>query len=493
MSEVNANTIPLGLTFDDVLLCPQYSTLRSRSEANISSRISRNITLRTPLVSSNMIDITEEAMAITMARLGGIGILHRFCSAAQQCAMVSRVKRAQTDYISDPRTAGPLATRRELMSGIRWDGRHGGVSSLMIVDENRKLLGVVSRGDLSMVPESSTGTAQDFMVPASRLIMTQKILSPIEAAKLMLAERVSDLPIVDADGKLVGLMTRGDVQKHLQQRGTATLDKHSRLRVGAAVGVKLPQDLERAEQLVAAGADLLVIDIAHGDSELAVEMLKTLKSNPKTNTVDIVAGNIATGEAAQRLIDAGADGLKVGIGAGSICITRIVAGTGIPQLTAIQLVAAVARKAGVPIISDGGARAAGDIVKAIAVGADTVMCGSAFAGTDETPGRVMNRADGQKRKMVRGMAGVSANAEKARREGKSDDTVYDNLVPEGVEGTVPYRGPVAAILRGMTGGLRSGMSYSNSRTLDELRARKKLVRMTANGLRESGAHDISKL
>jgi IMP dehydrogenase len=256
--------------------------------------------------------------------------------------------------------------------------------------------------------------------------------------------------------------------------------------------VKLPHDLFRAVQLVEAGADLLVVDIAHGHSAIAVDMLRALKSNPVTATVDVVCGNVATGEGALALIEAGADGIKAGVGPGSICITRIVAGSGVPQLSALFEVCAVARKHGVPVIADGGVRAGGDVVKAIAAGADTVMLGSALAGTDETPGRVLTR-NGQKVKLIRGMAGESTNVEKARREGKSEEDVYNNLVAEGVEGYVGARGPVAGVLFALAGGLRSGMSYSNSRTLEELKQRAIFVRMTGNGLKESGSHDISKL
>jgi IMP dehydrogenase len=489
--------IPLCLTFDDVLLKPQFSTLRSRRMADISSYVTKNIKLNIPIVASNMMDVCEERMSIAMARAGGIGFIHRFCTVAQQCAMVMRVKRAQSSYIEAPRTTTLNADRISMEKSMKWDGRYGGISSLMVVEDSTvsgarpRLLGVVSRSDLVMAPHACT--AKDVMVPRERMVTTARSdLPPADAAKLMLEHRISDLPIVDEQGGLVGLITRSDVRRQMEMAHVATLDERKRLRVGAAVGVKLPHDLDRAVQLVRAGADILVVDIAHGHSEICCEMLRALKANPVTKTVDIVAGNIATAEAARCLIEAGADGLKCGIGGGSVCITRIVAGSGVPQLSALMDVCRVARAAGVPVIADGGCRQAGDVAKAIAAGADTVMLGSMLAGTDETPGRILTR-DGQKKKLVRGMAGADTNAEKARREGKDESEVYENIVPEGVEGTVPYRGAVSTVLHGVVGGLRSGMSYSNARTITEMKDKAIFVRMTGNGLRESSHHSLSKL
>jgi IMP dehydrogenase len=286
------------------------------------------------------------------------------------------------------------------------------------------------------------------------------------------------------------LITAGDVRKLTKIRN-ATLDANGRLRVGAAIGVKRG-DLDRAVALVEAGADLIVVDIAHGHSSLCVDMVKALKANAVTANVDVVAGNVATGEGAQALIDAGADGLKVGVGPGSICITRIVAGAGVPQLTAINEVYKVASKRGVPIIADGGIKSSGDISKAIGAGADTVMLGNILAGTEESPGHVLVK-DGRKVKVVRGMAGIGANVSKATREKNSEDDVFAALVPEGVEGVVPYKGAASVIIRQLTGGLRSGMSYTGARTIEEMKKFAKFVRMTGAGLKESGFHDISKL
>lgn len=486
----NLDSVVQGLTFDDVLLVPQYSPVRSRREVTTRTRVSRNVFLNIPIVASNMDTVCEEDMAVAIAREGGIGILHRFCSVEEQCRMIAQVKRAQSHHVDDPVSVGIDAKREELVDAMNWSGRKGGVGSLMVLAADRALLGVITRADLEMAGPNTT--TKEMMTPRERLVTsTNPNLSVEECSSLMLKHRISDLPIVDQNFKLVSLMTAGDVRKLTKMRG-ATLDKQGRLRVGAAIGVKRG-DIDRAVALVEAGADLIVVDIAHGHSALCVDMVKALKANAVTATVDIVAGNVATGEAAQALIDAGADGLKVGVGPGSICITRIVAGAGVPQLTAINDVYKVANARGIPIIADGGIKSSGDISKAIGAGADTVMLGNMLAGTEESPGHVLVK-DGRKVKVVRGMAGIGANVSKAKREKSSEEAdVFAALVPEGVEGVVPYKGAASVILRQLVGGLRSGMSYSGATTIDEMHKKAKFVRMTGAGLKESGFHDISKL
>ncbi|CAM37892.1 inosine-5'-monophosphate dehydrogenase [Leishmania braziliensis MHOM/BR/75/M2904] len=484
-------TLPQGLTYDDVLLIPQRSPVRSRKAVNTSTHLSRNIRLKIPIVASNMDTVCEDKTAVTMAREGGIGILHRFCSIEEQCAMVRKVKRAQSFLIEDPRMILSSATKTEALEELNWSGRKGGVSCLMVVDDftSRRLCGVLSKSDLVFASDSDLiGT---LMTPVKRMVVsTNTSITLEEARELMHMKRTNNIPLLGPKGELLYLITQSDILKLTGNRN-ATLDSRGRLIVGAAIGVK-NEDHKRAAALVDAGVDVLVVDIAHGHSDLCIDMVKALKANPRTNKVDIIAGNIATAEAAQDLIDAGADGLKVGVGPGSICITRLVAGAGVPQLSAVMDCARVAKKHGVPCIADGGVKTAGDICKAIAAGADTVMLGNMLAGTDEAPGRALVK-DGKKVKIIRGMAGFGANISKAEREKRLDEDVFNDLVPEGVEGSVPCKGPLAPILQQLVGGLRSGISYCGAHSIAEMQQHAKFVRMSGAGLRESGSHDISKL
>lgn len=490
MSDELHNKIRVGYTYEDVLLVPKRSPVKSRREVSTRTKVSRNVTINIPIVASNMDTVCETQMAVEMARQGGIGILHRFASIDEQCDMVRRVKRAQSFIIDQPRTVRPEQTKVDAEAGLQWTGRRGGVHSLMVVSEDNTLLGIITHSDLQFAP--SEARVLDLMTPKNRLVFVQKSqnVSLEEARDLMFRNRLSDLPIIDEEGKLIGLITAADVRK-LTSNHIASLDKRGRLLVGAAVGVK-QDDFKRAQALVACGVDVLVIDIAHGHSDVCAEMCKRIKADPAMRHVDVIAGNIATREAALDLIDAGADALKVGVGPGSICITRLVAGAGVPQLTALLDVASVANARGIPIIADGGIRNAGDISKAMAAGADTVMLGNMLAGTDEAPGQVLVK-DGKKVKIIRGMAGYGANVSKALREAQQEDDVFLDLVPEGVEGNVPYKGPVAPILKQLVGGLRSGISYCGARNIEEMRRNATFVRMTASGIRESGWHDISKL
>ena len=479
----------MGLTYEDVLLVPKRSPVRSRKDVTTVTQLSRRVKLNMPIVASNMDTVCESNTAVSMAREGGIGILHRFCSVEEQCEMVRKVKRAQSLLIEDPRTIGPNASKKMALEGLNWSGRKNGVRSLLVVDESRKLLGIVTHKDLLF--SSDDALVGSLMTPVERLVVsTDAHMSLQSARELMRKNRCANIPIVGPSGELLYLVTISDVVK-LTDNKVASLDAKGRLLVGAAVGVK-QTDLLRARALVDAGVDVLIIDIAHGHSDICIDMLKLLKSDPKTSLVDIIAGNIATGQAAEDLIAAGADGLKVGVGPGSICITRLVAGAGVPQLSAIFDVARVARKHGIPIIADGGVKTSGDIAKAIAAGADTVMLGNMLAGTDESPGRVLVK-DGKKVKIIRGMAGYGANISKAERENQVDEDVFLDMVPEGVEGNVPYKGPLGPILRQLVGGLRSGVSYCGARNFDEMRSNATFIRMTQSGLKESGPHDIAKL
>lgn len=482
---------PLGLTYDDVLLIPQRSNITSRKMVNTSTKLSRNVTLKIPIVASNMDTVCEDKTAVEMARQGGIGILHRFCSVEEQCAMVRRVKRAQSFLIENPRCITPDATIADAVEEMHWGGRKGGVKCLMVIDnmENKRLLGVLSNSDVPFAtPES---LVRDFMTPLERLVTsTNANITFDEASQLIRQHRTSNLPIVNHKGQLRYLITQADIIK-LSTNKNATLDQQGRLVCGAAIGVKA-EDMARARALVKEGVDVLVVDIAHGHSELCINMVKRLKADPEIKRVDIIAGNIATAEGARDLIAAGADGLKIGVGPGSICITRLVAGSGVPQLSAVIDCTREARKHGVPCIADGGIKGAGDISKAIAAGAQTVMLGNMLAGTDEAPGRVLTK-DGRKVKIIRGMAGFGANISKAERERRQDEDVFNDLVPEGVEGSVPVRGPLKPILHQLVGGLRSGMSYCGARTIPEMQQKARFVRMSNAGLRESGSHDISKL
>lgn len=487
----NLPVFPQGLTYDDVLLIPQRSPIRSRRSVSTTTRLSRNITLHIPIVASNMDTVCEDKAAVAMAREGGIGILHRFCSVKEQCAMVRKVKRAQSFLIEDPRMIVTTATKVEALEQLNWSGRKGGVSCLMVVENlgNRRLLGVLSKSDLVFAEDSAP--VGSLMTPISRVIVsTNTSITLTEARELMRTSRTSNIPIIGAKGELLFLITQSDILK-LTSNKSASLDKRGRLLVGAAIGVK-KEDHERAAALIEAGADVLVVDIAHGHSDICIDMVKALKANPLTNTVDIIAGNIASGEGAKDLIEAGADGLKIGVGPGSICITRLVAGSGVPQLSAVMDCARVAKQYNVPCIADGGVKTAGDICKAIAAGADTVMLGNMLAGTDEAPGRVLVK-DGKKVKIIRGMAGFGANISKAEREKRIDEDVFNDLVPEGVEGSVPCKGPLAPILKQLVGGLRSGISYCGAHNIAEMQQRARFIRMSGAGLRESGSHDISKL
>ena len=477
-----------GLTFDDVLLIPHRSSISSRQDVDTSSRLTAKINVKIPILSANMDTVTEARMAIAMARAGGIGILHRFMTIEQQAREVKTVKRAQGFIIEHPYNIGPDATieqARALMD------RHK-VGALIVMDDG-KLIGLVSQRDLMLAPASMT-SIRAAMTPRERLVTVQPDVTVEQARELLYKHRIEKLPVLDKDDILVGLITSRDLIK-LDQSPDVTVDEKGRLRVGAAIGVTA-RERERAAALLDAGADVLVLDIAHGHADHCIQMVKSVRADfPKAQ---IIAGNVASREGARELAEAGADAIKVGIGPGSICTTRIVTGFGVPQLTAIIDSAAGINDAGrdIPLIADGGIRAPGDLVKALAAGAETAMIGSLFAGCDEAPGSPVLR-DGKKVKVVRGMASLGATmnrrmSERGEDESAEDQEDWSKVVPEGVEAVVPYRGNVSEILLQHVGGLRSGLSYGGARNIRELREKAEFIEITPAGIRESNSHDVDR-
>jgi IMP dehydrogenase len=471
-----------ALTYDDVLLVPQYSDVDSRRTLSTKSWLTKTITLHMPIVSANMDVVTESEMAITMAREGGIGIIHRFLSIAEQARQIQRVKKAESFVVDDPITMTESHTVGDVMRVVEETGTGG----ILIVDENKKLIGIVSTRDLLF----ETDVDRPVTAIMSRNLHTASPGTTLKEAERLLHEyRVEKLPLVYEDGRVAGLVTLKDIMK-ITQYPAATKDARGRLAVGAAVGVR-EKEMRRVEAVLAAGADCIVVDIAHGDSHLEVEMIRNIRRHfPEAQ---IIGGNVATADGTKRLIEAGADAVKVGVGPGSICITRQVAGSGVPQFTAVIECAEAAREYGVPIIADGGIRQPGDLAKAIAAGAQTAMIGSLLAGTDESPGLVMTRR-GHRYKASRGMASREANIDRNKREGNDlTQEEVEEYVAEGVEAAVPYRGKAREVLTQLIGGLQSGMSYSGANNLEEFQQKAIFVRMTGAGLRESGPHDVEVL
>ena len=483
-----------GLTFDDVLLIPQRSPVSSRQDVDTSSQLTAKITLRAPIISANMDTVTEAKMALAMARIGGIGILHRFMTVEQQVRQIEQVKRAQGYMVEQPYTIADSATVAQTRQMMQ---RHD-VGGLVVTNPSKKLVGLVTQRDLLLAPDAKASVTT-VMTQPDRIISATPDTTPEEAQKLLHEHRLEKLPVLDKAGNLVGLITAQDLVKR-QQYPQSTKDSKGRLCVGAAIGVK-PEDIKRSELLLAAGADVLVLDIAHGHADHCIEMVRSLRREfPKSQ---IVAGNVATADGARELADAGADAIKVGIGPGSICTTRIVTGFGVPQLTAIMDSAAGLAAGGfnIPLIADGGIKTSGDVVKALAAGANTVMIGSLFAGCEEAPGSPVIR-DGQKFKVVRGMASLGAamgrkaaesNAENSSDESAESQADWDKVVPEGVEAVVPYRGNVGEIVYQLVGGLRSGLSYGGARTIKELQEKAEFIEISSAGVRESNSHDVKRI
>jgi IMP dehydrogenase len=479
----------LGLTYDDVLLLPGETDVVP-SEVDTATRLTRELSLRIPLVSSAMDTVTESRMAIAMARQGGIGVLHRNLSIEDQAYQVDLVKRTQTGMISNPITIGPKATLEEL-DEICGEYR---VSGLPVIDEDRTLLGIITNRDLRFVPVAEWGSrlVGDVMTPMP-LITGHEGIQREEATQLLRQHKRERLPIVDDAGKLVGLITVKDFVKG-EQFPHASYDDHGRLLVAAAIGY-FGDAWERATTLVEAGVDVLVPDVANGHARLMLDMIRRLKSDPATKHVQVIGGNVATRAGAQALVDAGADAVKVGVGPGSICTTRVVAGVGVPQITAVYEASLATKPAGVPVIADGGLQYSGDIAKALVAGADTVMLGSLLAGCEESPGDLIF-VNGKQFKTYRGMGSLGAMASRGKKSFSKDRYFQadvqsdDKIVPEGIEGQVAYRGPLSAVAHQLVGGLHQSMFYVGARTIPELQERGRFVRITSAGLKESHPHDI---
>ncbi len=480
---------PLGLTFDDVLLLPGETDVIP-SDVDTTTRLTREISVRIPLVSAAMDTVTEARMAIAMARQGGLGVLHRNLSIEDQAYQVDLVKRTQTGMISNPITIHPKATLEEL------DERCGQyrVSGLPVVDQDEVLLGIVTNRDLRFTPvaEWSTTLVSDVMTPMP-LITGHDGIERDEATLLLRQHKRERLPIIDDEGRLTGLITVKDFVKS-EQFPHASKDVDGRLLVAAAIGY-FGDAWERATTLVEAGVDILVADTAHGHVRLLLDVVGRLKSDPSTRHVQVIGGNVATRAGAQAFVDAGADAVKVGVGPGSICTTRIVTGVGAPQITAVREASRACRPAGVPVIADGGLQYSGDIAKALVAGADSVMIGSMLAGCDESPGEVVF-VNGKQYKSYRGMGSLGAMSSRGKKSYSKDryfqaevDT-DDKIIPEGVEGRVAYRGPLSAVAHQLVGGLRQSMFYVGARTVPELQEKGQFIRITAASLQESHPHDI---
>jgi IMP dehydrogenase len=469
-----------GLTFDDVLLVPKRSPIISRSQTNLRTKLSRNITLNIPIISANMDTVTESGMAIALAREGGIGIIHRFMTIEDQVDEILRVKRSESVMIEQPYTIKPDLTVAEARKAMEEYSVSG-----LLVEEGGKLLGIITRRDITFEKNNKLKVSELM----TKDVITAKAGITIDQAKEILHnKRIEKLPVVDDKKHIVGLITSKDILK-MEQYPYASKDRKGRLLVGAAVGVK-GDYLERTEALLEASADVIVVDIAHGHSENAINTVHMIKK--AFPNCELIAGNVATGEGSRDLIKAGVDAVKVGVGSGSICITRVVTGSGVPQLTAVIDSVKVARDHEIPIISDGGIRNSGDITKALAAGASSVMIGSLFGGTDESPGKSLVK-NGKKFKMYRGMASFYASLGRKYREAGPQVVDSDDLndyVPEGVEAMVPYNGSVVEIIRQMAGGLRSGLSYCGAKTIPEMQMNAEFIKITSAGYIESQSHDV---
>ncbi|MDH6120566.1 IMP dehydrogenase [Kitasatospora sp. GAS204B] len=486
---LNAAGVPekfamLGLTYDDVLLLPGASHVLP-NQVDTSSRVSRNVRVNIPLLSAAMDKVTEARMAIAMARQGGVGVLHRNLSIEDQANQVDLVKRSESGMVTDPITVGPETTLAEadaLCAKFR-------ISGVPIADPDGKLLGIVTNRDMAFETDRSR-QVREIMTPMP--LITGKVgISGEDAIGLLRRHKIEKLPLVDDEGRIKGLITVKDFVK-AEKYPNAAKDAEGRLLVGAAVGASA-EAFDRAQALVAAGVDFLVVDTSHGHSHNALEWIAKIKS---AVAVDVIGGNVATRDGAQALIDAGVDGVKVGVGPGSICTTRVVAGIGVPQVTAIYEAAVACQAAGVPVIGDGGLQYSGDIGKALAAGADTVMLGSLLAGCEESPGELLF-INGKQFKSYRGMGSLGAMQSRGQGRSYSKDRYFqaevasdDKLVPEGIEGQVPYRGPLSAVLHQLVGGLRQTMGYVGAATVAEMESKGRFVRITSAGLKESHPHDI---
>ena len=480
----------VGLTYDDVMLLPGHTDVIP-SEADTSSRLSRRITVKSPLLSSAMDTVTESRMAVAMARNGGIGILHRNLSIEDQADHVDKVKRSESGMITNPVTTTADATVAEvdaLCGQFRMSG-------LPVVEGDGTLVGIITNRDMRFVSPSEKATTLVRDVMTRLPLITGRVgISSDDAVAIFAQHKIEKLPLIDDSGRLRGLITVKDFDKS-EQYPNATRDVEGRLRVGAAIGF-FGDAWDRAGALADAGIDVIVVDTANGDSAGVLDIIRRLKSDPVFAHIDIIGGNVATRSGAQAIIDAGADAIKVGVGPGSICTTRVVAGVGVPQVTAVYEASLAAREVGIPVIADGGLQYSGDIAKALVAGADTVMLGSLLAGCDESPGDLVF-VNGKQFKNYRGMGSLGALQTRGTKTSYSRDRYFqadvpsdEQLIAEGIEGQVPYRGPVASVAYQLIGGLRQSMFYTGARTIPELKAKGKFVRITAAGLKESHPHDV---
>jgi IMP dehydrogenase len=474
---------PVGLTYDDVLLLPAHSDLMP-SEADTGSRITPKLRLRIPVVSSPMDTVTEARMAIAMARQGGVGVLHRNLSIEDQTQQADLVKRSEAGMITDPVTCGPDAT----LADVDRLCAHYRISGVPVTNDDGTLVGIVTNRDIRFESDMSRRVGE--VMTTMPLVTASVGVAAEEALMLLKQHKIEKLPLIDGAGRLRGLITVKDFTKS-EKFPNATKDAGGRLVVGAAIGVGEDAKL-RAQSLIEAGADFLIVDTAHGHAQSVLDMIRQVKANAD---IEVIGGNIATRAGAQALIEAGADGVKVGVGPGSICTTRVVAGVGVPQVTAIYEASLAARPAGVPVIGDGGLQYSGDIAKAIAAGADTVMLGSLLAGCEESPGEMVF-VNGKQYKMYRGMGSLGAMRNRERGKSYSKDRYFqddvlreDKLIPEGIEGQVPFRGPLSAVADQLVGGLRMAMGYCGARTIEELKEAQ-FVQITSAGLKESHPHDV---
>jgi len=480
----------VGLTYDDVMLLPGHTDVIP-SEADTSSRLTRRIRVSAPLLSSAMDTVTESRMAIAMARHGGIGVIHRNLSIEEQAAHVDKVKRSESGMVQNPVTTRPDATVDEV---DRLCGQFR-VSGLPVVEGDGRLVGIITNRDMRFVSpfEKSTTLVRDVMTKAP-LITAPVGVDPNVAMALLAQHKIEKLPLVDDAGRLTGLITVKDFDKS-EKYPNATKDADGRLRVAAAIGF-FGDAWDRAVALREAGVDVIVVDTANGDSKGVLEIIERMKSDAAFDRIDIIGGNVATREGAANLVAAGVDAVKVGVGPGSICTTRVVAGIGVPQVTAVYEASLAAEPAGVPVIADGGLQYSGDIAKALVAGAETVMLGSLLAGTDESPGDLIY-VNGKQFKSYRGMGSLGALQTRGKKTSYSRDRYFqadvpsdEQIIAEGIEGKVPYRGPVGSVVYQLLGGLRQSMFYTGSRTIEELRAKGRFVRITPAGLKESHPHDI---
>ena len=471
-----------GLTFDDVLLVPKYSDITSRSQTNLETKLSRNLSLNIPLISANMDTVTESSMAVAMARQGGLGIIHRFLTIQEESDEVLKVKRSGSVMIENPYFIRPEQTVQDALAYMHEKGVHG----LLVIDSDSKLVGILTRRDVIYEKDPNLMVKH---VMTQELVTAKQGIETEEAKEILHKNRIEKLPIVDDSGKVKGLITSKDISNS-ENFPDASKDNKGRPLVGAAVGVK-GDFMERTESLLEAGADVIVVDIAHGHSENAVNTVRHIKK--AFPDCELIAGNVATASGAEDLIKAGVDAVKVGVGSGSICITRVITGSGVPQLTAVLDCAKVGNQYDIPIISDGGIRTSGDVTKALAAGASSIMVGSILGGTDESPGSFLTK-NGKRFKIYRGMASFYASLGRKSKENGNisvEDDDLNDYVAEGVEAMVPYKGSVVDILKQLSGGLRSGLSYCGAHTIKQMQENAEFIKMSHAGYAESQPHDVS--